>query len=69
MTIIHWPRNGFCLTELDLKLRQSQEKEATRESETQVKLERLMEEKNELIDLSVHRGKMIQVADISVSNI
>ncbi|KAI7808561.1 coiled-coil domain-containing protein 89 [Triplophysa rosa] len=46
--------------ELDLKLRQSQEKEATRETETQVKLERLMEEKNELIDLSVQRGKMIQ---------
>lgn len=46
--------------ELDLQLRQSQEKEAMRETETQVILEKLLEEKDELIDLSMQRGKIIE---------
>ncbi|XP_043104101.1 coiled-coil domain-containing protein 89 [Puntigrus tetrazona] len=45
--------------ELDLKLRQTQEKESMRETDTQERLEKLMKEKDELIDLSMQRGKII----------
>ncbi|KTG47003.1 hypothetical protein cypCar_00039899, partial [Cyprinus carpio] len=49
----------FFPTELDLKLRQTQEKESRRETDSQERLEKLMKEKDELIDLSMQRGKMI----------
>lgn len=53
----------FFPTELDLKLRQTQEKESMRETDTQERLEKLMKEKDELIDLSVQRGKVILVSN------
>jgi len=46
---------------LDLKLRQTKEKESLRETDTQERLEKLMKEKDELIDLSLQRGRVIQV--------
>ncbi|XP_077072006.1 coiled-coil domain-containing protein 89 isoform X1 [Siphateles boraxobius] len=45
--------------ELDLKLRQTKEKESIRETDTQERLEKLVKEKDELIDLSLQRGKVI----------
>ncbi|XP_052004751.1 coiled-coil domain-containing protein 89-like isoform X1 [Xyrauchen texanus] len=46
--------------ELDLRLRQTQEKETMRDTETRERLDNLMKENNELIDLSLQRGKIIQ---------
>lgn len=60
-TVIHLTH--FFPTELDLKLRQTQEKESMRETDTQERLEKLMKEKDELIDLSMQRGKMILVSN------
>ncbi|KAG9271593.1 coiled-coil domain-containing protein 89 [Astyanax mexicanus] len=46
--------------EMDLKLRLSHERGMTKESENQEKLEALMREKNDLLKLSMQRGKIIQ---------
>ncbi|XP_006636594.1 coiled-coil domain-containing protein 89 [Lepisosteus oculatus] len=47
-------------TELDLQLRRAMEKDALEESQLQQKLEALVKEKDELLDLSMQRGRIIQ---------
>ncbi|XP_066543350.1 coiled-coil domain-containing protein 89 [Amia ocellicauda] len=47
-------------TELDLQLRRAMDKDAFEESQLQQKLEALVKEKDELLDLSMQRGKIIQ---------
>ncbi|XP_051997686.1 coiled-coil domain-containing protein 89-like [Xyrauchen texanus] len=55
--------------ELDLRLRQTQEKETTRDTKTQERLDKLMRENSELIDLSVQRGKIIQVKQAEIQEL
>ncbi|XP_028847372.1 coiled-coil domain-containing protein 89 [Denticeps clupeoides] len=47
-------------TELDLKLKLTEERNTLSESETHVKIEALAKEKEELLGLSMQRGKIIQ---------
>ncbi|TRY92804.1 hypothetical protein DNTS_024872 [Danionella cerebrum] len=55
--------------ELDLQLRNTQEKESFKETETKEKLEKLMKEKEELIDLSVQRGKIILDKQVEIEEL
>ncbi|MGH0138552.1 UNVERIFIED_CONTAM: hypothetical protein FKN15_038818 [Acipenser sinensis] len=47
-------------TELDLMLKQATEKDTLEESQLQLKLQALIREKDELLELSMQRGKLIQ---------
>lgn len=47
--------------ELDLKLKLSQDRDNLQERKVQEKIEALTKEKEELLDLSMQRGKIIQV--------
>ncbi|XP_036401342.1 coiled-coil domain-containing protein 89 [Megalops cyprinoides] len=47
-------------TELDMQLRQTREKDASKEVQLQGKLEALAKEKDELLDLSLQKEKVIQ---------
>ncbi|MBN3300233.1 CCD89 protein, partial [Amia calva] len=56
-------------TELDLQLRRAMDKDAFEESQLQQKLEALVKEKDELLDLSMQRGKIIQVIQLGVKHV
>lgn len=47
---------------MDLKLKQSHERGMMKETENQEKLEALLKEKKELLELSMQRGKILQVS-------
>ncbi|KAK1789009.1 hypothetical protein P4O66_014967, partial [Electrophorus voltai] len=55
--------------EMDLKLRQSLERGIMKETETQEKLEELVKEKNELLELSMQRGKIIQDKQVEIQEL
>lgn len=54
--------SGF--SEVVLRLRQSQERGTMKETEAEERYEALMKEKNELLELSMQRGKIIQASYI-----
>ncbi|XP_036429936.1 coiled-coil domain-containing protein 89 [Colossoma macropomum] len=55
--------------EMDLKLRQSHERDTMKETESQEKLEALLKEKNELLELSMQRGKIIQDKQVEIQEL
>ncbi|XP_017546960.1 coiled-coil domain-containing protein 89 [Pygocentrus nattereri] len=55
--------------EMDLKLRQSHERDTMKETESQEKLEALQKEKNELLELSMQRGKIIQDKQVEIQEL
>ncbi|XP_076858803.1 coiled-coil domain-containing protein 89 [Brachyhypopomus gauderio] len=55
--------------EMDLKLRQSCERGMMKEAETREKLEELVKEKNELLELSMQRGKIIQDKQVEIQDL
>ncbi|XP_030643193.1 coiled-coil domain-containing protein 89 [Chanos chanos] len=56
-------------TKLDLELKETQERDTVRETETQGKLDSLMREKDELLDLSMQQEKIIQDKEAEIQQL